>query len=54
VDDVAAFIRGLTQADVATDAGPRPGEAGARAFQAVFPTDTIGSLPCLPKEVREP
>jgi hypothetical protein len=54
VDDVAAFIRGLTQADVATDAGPRPGEAGARAFQAVFPTETIGSLPCLPKEVREP
>jgi Type I phosphodiesterase / nucleotide pyrophosphatase len=52
VEQVAEFIRGLTQTDVATDAGTRPGEGGVRAFQAVFPTSTIASMPCLPRALR--
>jgi hypothetical protein len=48
VEQVAEFIADLRQRDVATDAGTRPGEADARAFQAVFPTETIARLPCLP------
>jgi hypothetical protein len=51
VEQVAEFIADLRQRDVATDAGPRAGEAGARAFQAVFPTETIERLDCLPASV---
>lgn len=53
VEQVAEFIQGLTQSDVATSAGTRAGEADEPAFQAVFPTSTIPALPCLPAETTE-
>ncbi|MGZ8582564.1 MAG: alkaline phosphatase family protein [Actinomycetota bacterium] len=52
VEQVAEFIQGLTQADVATTAGTQPGKADDQAFQAVFPTSTIEQLPCLPESMR--
>ncbi len=52
VEQVAEFIQGLTQADLATTAGTQPGEADDQAFQAVFPTSTIEQLPCLPESMR--
>jgi Type I phosphodiesterase / nucleotide pyrophosphatase len=52
VEQVAEFLAGLTQSDVATTAGTRPGEANDPAFQAVFPTSTIEQLPCLPPSMR--
>ena len=53
VEQVAEFIQGLTQSDVATSAGTRAGEADEPAFQAVFPTSTIPALPCLPADATE-
>ena len=51
VEQVAEFIQGLTQSEVAAATGTQPGEADAPAFQAVFPTSTIERLPCLPQSV---
>jgi hypothetical protein len=51
VEQVAEFIAGLTQSEVAGATGTQPGEADAPAFQAVFPTSTIERLPCLPASV---
>lgn len=52
VEQVADFIAGLTQAEVATTAGTQPGEGNDPVFQAVFPTSTIEQLPCLPASMR--
>ena len=47
VAQVAGFIEGLTQRDVAGVEGPQPGEESDPAFQAVFPTPLFETLPCL-------
>jgi hypothetical protein len=51
VEQVAEFIQGLTQSEVAGATGTQPGKADAPVFQAVFPTSTIERLPCLPPSV---
>ena len=48
VEQVAEFIQGLTQTDVAGATGTQSGEADDQVFQSVFPTSTIERLPCLP------
>ncbi|HEX7248505.1 MAG TPA: alkaline phosphatase family protein [Actinomycetota bacterium] len=52
VAQVAGFIGGLTQADVAGVTGAQPGEESDPAFQAVFPTSLFETLPCL-ADVRD-
>ena len=52
VEQVAEFIQGLDQADLAGSSGVQPGNAGRRVFDAVFPTSTIEDLPCLPESIR--
>jgi hypothetical protein len=50
VDDVATYVQGLTQAD--TQGGgvtPIPGHESDPVFQAVFPSDLMLDLPCLPE-----
>jgi hypothetical protein len=52
VEQVAEFIQGLTQSEVAGATGTQPGEADDPVFQAVFPSSTIETLPCLPASMR--
>ena len=53
VAQVAGFIEGLTQRDVAGVTGPQPGEEGDPVFQAVFPTSVFETLPCL-EQMHDP
>ncbi len=52
VEQVAEFIAGLTQNDVAGVAGTQTGEADDAVFQAVFPSSTIEQLPCISESTR--
>lgn len=52
VEQVAGFIAGLTQNDVAGVAGTQTGEADDAVFQAVFPSSTIEQLPCISESTR--
>ena len=54
VEQVAAFVQRLTQADTAGPSGVQPGKGDARVFDAVFPTPVIERLSCLPESVRAP
>jgi hypothetical protein len=48
--EVAASVGGLTEAETAgPGVAPPAGEAGARAFAAVFPSDLMARLECLPE-----
>jgi Type I phosphodiesterase / nucleotide pyrophosphatase len=53
VAQVAGFIEGLTQREVAGVTGPQPGEEADPVFQAVVPTSVFETLPCL-EDVRDP
>jgi arylsulfatase A-like enzyme len=49
VADVARYVAGLTRADTAGGGvTPAPGTEDEPAFQAVFPSDLLLHLPCLP------
>jgi hypothetical protein len=50
--EVAAFLSSLTKGDVpaANERPVPPGEAGAPAFAAAFPSSILSRLPCLPDE----
>jgi hypothetical protein len=49
VADVARYVAGLTKADTAGGGvTPAPGTEDEPAFQAVFPSDLMLDLPCLP------
>jgi hypothetical protein len=53
LDDVATYVQGLTQADTAGGGvTPQPGHEDDPVFQAVFPTDLLTRLPCLPEADR--
>jgi hypothetical protein len=50
VADVARFVAGLTKADTAGGGvTPLPGTEQEPAFQAVFPSEMLFDLPCLPE-----
>jgi hypothetical protein len=50
VADVARYLQGLTQADTAGGGvSPQPGHENDPVFQAVFPSDLMLQLPCLPE-----
>ncbi len=50
VADVARFVAGLTKADTAGGGvSPLPGTEQQPAFQAVFPSEMLFDLPCLPE-----
>jgi hypothetical protein len=54
VADVARFVQTMTQAQTAAGGvAPRPGEENDRVFDAVFPSDLMTRLPCLPEAERE-
>ena len=50
LEDVSRWIMGLTKADTAQPGVRVPAdEAHDRVFQAAFPSEVLGSLPCLPE-----
>jgi hypothetical protein len=50
VADVARYLMTLTQAQTAAgDVAPIPGHENDTVFQAAFPSDLMGDLPCLPE-----
>jgi hypothetical protein len=54
VADVARFVQTMTQAQTAGGGiRSQPGEENTRVFQAVFPSELLAELPCLP-EARAP
>jgi len=52
VEQVSEFMQGLTQAETAGVNGTQTGEADDEVFQAVFPTSTLDTLPCVPASAR--
>jgi hypothetical protein len=47
-------VMSLTQQDTAGGGvSPQPGHEGDTVFQAVFPSDMLSSLPCLPEAKRD-
>jgi Type I phosphodiesterase / nucleotide pyrophosphatase len=52
--DVARYVMSLTQQDTAGGGvEPEPGHEGDAVFQAVFPSELMTSLPCLPEAKRD-
>jgi hypothetical protein len=54
VADVARFVRTMTQAQTAGGGvTPQPGRENERVFSAVFPSELMLDLPCLPEATRD-
>jgi hypothetical protein len=54
VADVARYVQTMTQAQTAGGGvTPQPGKENERVFDAVFPSDLMLDLPCLPEAKRD-
>ena len=49
LDDIARYVMGLTESQTAGTGVFDPAHANDKVFQAVFPSELMAHLPCLPE-----